>query len=139
MTVMGCVFCDIVEKKIGAHWVLENEAVAAFLDRSPLFPGHTLVIPRRHIVTLDELDAPLLAALMGDVQRIMRAVVAATGAQGTFVANNNVVSQSVMHVHVHVVPRKKGDGLKGFFWPRHKYADDEAMADMAAKIREAMK
>ena len=135
---MACVFCDIAGGTLDACRVLENDEVIAFLDRSPLFPGHTLVIPRRHVVTLDQVEPALMATLMATVQRVMRAVVIATGAQGTFIANNNVVSQSVAHLHVHVVPRTKGDGLKGFFWPRHKYASDEAMTEMAAKVRDAL-
>jgi histidine triad (HIT) family protein len=132
---MSCLFCDIASGEIAAHVVAEDADTAAFLDKSPLFFGHLLVVPKRHVVTLDELEPPLLAAVFGSVQRVMRAVVAATGAEGSFIANNNKVSQSVPHLHVHVVPRTKGDGLKGFFWPRKKYPSDEAMAEVAASIR----
>lgn len=135
---MACVFCDIAESKIPSHRVVEDEHVLAFLDARPLFPGHVLVVPRRHVVTLDALDAPLLAEVFATVQRVMRAVTAACACEGTFVANNNVVSQSVPHLHVHVVPRKKGDGLRGFFWPRHKYESDAAAAEIATKIRAAL-
>jgi histidine triad (HIT) family protein len=132
---MSCLFCDIASGKIAAHVVADDADTAAFLDKNPLFFGHVLVVPKRHVVTLDELEPPLLAAVFGSVQRVMRAVVAATGAEGTFIANNNKVSQSVLHLHVHVVPRTKGDGLKGFFWPRKKYPSDEAMAEVATSIR----
>jgi histidine triad (HIT) family protein len=100
-----------------------------------LFKGHTLVVPRAHVVTLPELGAVQVGEVFGAVQRCAAAVVAALGAQGSFVAQNNVVSQAVPHVHVHVVPRTKGDGLRGFFWPRVKYADDTEMADFAARLR----
>lgn len=109
----------------------------AFLDRSPLFPGHTLVVPRRHVVTLPDLPDDLLGPLFGAVRRISATMPAALGCQGTFVAANNVVSQSVAHLHIHVVPRTKGDGLRGFFWPRRKYAEGEA-AEVAARLRHAL-
>lgn len=132
---MSCVFCDILEKKLPAHVVLDDDVVLAFLDRTPLFHGHVLVIPRTHVVTLPELAPELLGAFFQRVQLLAAVVPKALGAQGTFVANNNVVSQSVAHLHVHVVPRTKGDGLKGFFWPRKKYESDDQMAETAAKIR----
>lgn len=134
----ACVFCDILEKKLPAHVVLDDDVVLAFLDRTPLFHGHVLVIPRRHIVTLPELAPDLVGAFFQRVQLIAAAVPKALGAQGSFVANNNIVSQSVPHLHVHVVPRTKGDGLKGFFWPRKKYASEDEMADAAEKIRQAL-
>lgn len=133
-----CVFCEIVAGKLPAHVVLDDEVVLAFLDRKPLFVGHVLVVPRQHVVTLPELPAQVVGPLFERVQRIARAVPTALGAQGTFVAENNVVSQSVPHLHVHVVPRTKGDGLKGFFWPRTKYAGEEQMAETASKIRAAL-
>ena len=132
---MSCVFCDILEKKLPAHVVLDDDVVLAFLDRTPLFHGHVLVIPRTHVVTLPELAPDVVGAFFQRVQLIAAAIPKALGSQGTFAANNNVVSQSVPHLHVHVVPRTKGDGLKGFFWPRKKYADDAEMADIATKIR----
>ena len=135
---MSCLFCQIADKTLPAHVVFDEPEVVAFLDKTPLFFGHVLVVPRKHVVTLDALDAELIAPLFASVQRVMRAVVKATGAQGTFVAANNVVSQSVPHLHVHVVPRTKGDGLKGFFWPRQKYKDDAAMGQVAANIRAAL-
>lgn len=135
---MSCLFCDIATKNTPAHFVYDDGVVVAFLDKSPLFLGHTLVVPQRHIVTLDEVEPAMLIPLFSAVQRVMRAVVIATGAEGTFVANNNRVSQSVEHLHLHVVPRTKGDGMKGFFWPRKKYASEDAMAEMAANLRAAM-
>jgi histidine triad (HIT) family protein len=131
------VFCDIVEQRQPAHEVLRDRDVVAFLDRSPLFPGHTLVVPVRHVVTLTDLDRADIGPLFERVQRLAAAVEEAMGAGGTFVAINNTVSQSVAHLHVHVVPRRRGDGLRGFFWPRHRYAVGEVEA-CAAAIREAL-
>jgi histidine triad (HIT) family protein len=131
-----CVFCDILEKKLPAHVVLDDDVVLAFLDKTPVFHGHVLVIPRRHIVTLPELEPDLVGAFFQRVQLIAAAVPKALGAQGTFVANNNVVSQSVAHLHVHVVPRSRGDGLRGLFWPRTKYGPGEA-DDVACVLRVA--
>lgn len=133
----GCVFCRIVAGDAGAHVVLEDEHTVAFLDHTPLFAGHTLVVPRHHVVTLDELVPESISPLMATVQRLVAAMPEALGCQGTFVANNNVVSQSVPHLHVHVVPRTRGDGLRGFFWPRHPYAPGEAEA-AAARLRAAL-
>lgn len=132
---MGCVFCDIAEKKISAHVVFEDDVALAFLDTKPLFHGHVLVVPRRHVVTLPELAPETVGPFFERVQAVARAVPLALGSQGTFVAMNNIVSQSVAHLHVHVVPRTKGDGLKGFFWPRTKYTNDDHMRETAAKIR----
>jgi histidine triad (HIT) family protein len=133
--VASCVFCDILEKKLPAHVVLDDDVALAFLDRTPIFHGHVLVIPRTHVVTLPELDPAIVGPFFQRVQLLAAAVPKALGAQGTFVANNNIVSQSVPHLHVHVVPRTKGDGLKGFFWPRKKYASDSEMAEVADQIR----
>ncbi|MCE1178569.1 MAG: HIT family protein [Micrococcales bacterium] len=135
---MACVFCAIVAGESEAALVAETESALAFLDSRPLFPGHALVVPRTHVPTLPELPAPLLAAVMGLAQQIAAVMPAALGAQGTFVAMNNVVSQSVPHLHVHVVPRTKGDGLRGFFWPRHPYASAEEMQGYAARLRAAL-
>ena len=135
---MACIFCDITSGALPAHVVLEDDVVVAFLDKSPLFFGHTLVVPRTHVVTLADLPGPVLGPFFERVQRISRAVPLALGAQGTFVAMNNVVSQSVPHLHAHVVPRTKGDGLKGFFWPRTKYKNDDQMAEIAAKLSGAL-
>jgi histidine triad (HIT) family protein len=129
-----CVFCTIVAGGIPAHRVLDTPTVVAVLDHRPLFPGHTLVLPREHVVTLRDLPAGLRDDLFARVQEIAAAVQDAMGAQGSFVAMNNVVSQSVPHLHVHVVPRTKGDGLRGFFWPRQRYASDDEAAAVAARI-----
>ena len=114
--------------------MLNGSEVVAFLDHRPVFPGHTLVIPRAHHETLDDLPVELLSPFFSEVRRVNRAVRAATGSQGTFVAMNNVVSQSVPHLHAHVVPRTKGDGLRGFFWPRLSYPDAAAAEAMRAAI-----
>jgi histidine triad (HIT) family protein len=132
--VADCVFCDIAAGRSGACLVLDEEATVAFLDRRPLFPGHVLVVPRAHHATLADLPAARVGPLFADVQRVAVAVTAAMDADGTFVAMNNVVSQSVPHLHVHVVPRRRGDGLRGFFWPRSRYADDGEMAEVATRI-----
>jgi histidine triad (HIT) family protein len=134
-----CPFCEIVdgtaEGRTEAHVVFEDEIAVAFLDRSPLFHGHTLVVPRRHVVTFADLPAELAGPFWRRVQHISRELPVVVGAEGTFVANNNIVSQSVAHLHVHVVPRRRGDGLRGFFWPRTKYSDGEA-AVLAARLRD---
>ncbi len=131
-------FCSIVAGEIGAELVLDEAGVIAFLDTRPVFLGHTLVVPREHHVTLGDLPADLVATMMLAAQRVSLAVVDAFGAQGSFVAMNNIVSQSVPHLHVHVVPRTKGDGLRGFFWPRLKYASDAEMVEHADRLRAAL-
>jgi histidine triad (HIT) family protein len=133
-----CLFCAIVAGTAPGHVVLDEPDVVAFLDIRPVFKGHVLVVPREHIVTLSEVPQPLLTDLFVAVQRCATAVVEGLGAQGSFVAENNVVSQAVPHLHVHVVPRTKGDGLRGFFWPRQKYASDEEMAEYADRLRRAL-
>ena len=133
----GCAFCRIVAGEVDAHVVLEDEHTVAFLDHKPLFAGHTLVVPRHHIVTLDELAPVSIPPLLAAVQRLVAVMPDALGCQGTFVANNNIVSQSVPHLHFHVVPRTRGDGLRGFFWPRHPYGTGEAEA-AAANLRKAL-
>lgn len=135
---MACIFCAIAAGEAPAEIVDDTPDTVAFLDVRPLFPGHVLVIPRAHHVTLGELPTVLIPKLFGVAQRISLAVEKAMSAQGTFVAMNNRVSQSVPHLHVHVVPRTKGDGLKGFFWPRHDYASPEARQQVAASIRAAL-
>jgi histidine triad (HIT) family protein len=120
----GCLFCAIAAGEIPSAMVLRDDDVAAFLDARPVFKGHVLVVPRAHIPTLADVPAAGLATLFAAVQRVARAVEAGLGADGTFVAMNNKVSQSVPHLHVHVVPRRKKDGLRGFFWPRVRYASD---------------
>ena len=133
-----CVFCAIAAGTAEAFVVYEDEATLAFLDHRPLFPGHTLVIPRVHIETLPDLPAADLGAFFEVVQRIARVMPEAIEAQGTFVANNNRVSQSVAHLHLHVVPRSRGDGLRGFFWPRHPYESREQMRDVQSRLRAAI-
>jgi histidine triad (HIT) family protein len=133
-----CVFCSIVAGDVPAHVVLDEPHAVGFLDAVPLFPGHVLMVPREHHVTLPDLPTTLLQAFFESVQRMNRAVQAATGSQGIFNGVNNVVSQSVPHLHVHVVPRTKGDGLRGFFWPRQKYPSEDEAADVAGRIRAAL-
>ena len=134
----GCKFCQIIAGEIPAHFVLDTDAVVAFLDHRPLFPGHTLVLPRDHVETLADLPEDRVGPFFRQVQRVEAAVRTAMEAQGSFVAENNVVSQSVAHLHVHVVPRRRKDGLRGFFWPRTKYASDAQAAAVAAGIRERL-
>ncbi len=133
-----CAFCAIARGETDAHVVFEDELSLAFLDFRPLFPGHALLIPRAHHETLADLPAELVAPYFANAQLLSRAVPAAMEAQGSFVAINNVVSQSVPHLHVHVVPRRRKDGLRGFFWPRTRYEDDEQMARVAARIQAMM-
>lgn len=135
---MACVFCAIAAGDEPADIVLDEPDLVGFLDRRPVFKGHVLLIPRRHVDTLLDLPAGLHATLLGAAQRLAAAVVEGLGAQGTFVAMNNVVSQSVPHLHVHVVPRTKGDGLRGFFWPRHRYASGEEAGEYAARLAAAL-
>jgi histidine triad (HIT) family protein len=131
----ACPFCAIVAGTGPAEVVWRDDVAVAFLDRTPLFLGHVLVVPVDHVVTLPELVD--VGPFFERVQRVAAVVPQALSAQGTFVANNNVVSQSVPHLHVHVVPRVKGDGLRGFFWPRTKYRAGEA-ASVAATLRAAL-
>ena len=130
----GCLFCSIVAGEVDSQKVLETEEMVGFLDSRPVFKGHTLLVPRRHLVTLPDLPAELRSPFLEAGQRLAAAMVTGLGAQGSFVAMNNTVSQSVAHLHMHVVPRTKGDGLRGFFWPRTKYADGEA-AQYAGRLR----
>ena len=132
-----CVFCRIVAGEVPAHLVLETDDLVAFLDTRPVFKGHVLLVPRDHVETLPDLPAALRDPFLAQAQRLATAMKDALGAQGSFVAINNTVSQSVPHLHLHVVPRTKGDGLRGFFWPRTKYADGEA-ATYADKLRDAL-
>ena len=134
----GCLFCAIAAGDVPASMVLRDDDVAAFLDARPVFKGHVLVVPRAHVPTLSDMPAPALGPLFAAVQRIAQAVEAGLEADGTFVAMNNKVSQSVPHLHVHVVPRRKKDGLRGFFWPRVPYASDEERDEFAARIRAAV-
>ena len=134
----GCLFCSIVAGEIEADTVLESEHVVGFLDHRPVFKGHVLLVPREHVVTLPDLPARLRDPFLEAGQRLATAMLSGLGAQGSFVAMNNTVSQSVAHLHMHVVPRTKGDGLRGFFWPRTKYADDAERAEYAGKLRAAL-
>jgi histidine triad (HIT) family protein len=136
MTV-GCLFCRIVAGEVAAPVVWESELTVGFLDHRPVFKGHTLVVPREHVATLTDLPAGLRDPLMAAGQRLAQAMLDGLGAQGSFVAINNTVSQSVPHLHLHVVPRTKGDGLRGFFWPRTRYADGE-VEEYAARLRAAL-
>ncbi|WP_205474421.1 HIT family protein [Nocardioides sp. SYSU D00038] len=133
-----CVFCGIVAGEVPADVVLDEPDLLAFLDQRPVFKGHVLLVPREHVVTLPDLPARLRDPFLAAGQRIATAVVEGLGAQGSFVAINNVVSQSVPHLHLHVVPRTKGDGLRGFFWPRHKYDDLEERGRYAERLRAAL-
>jgi histidine triad (HIT) family protein len=135
---MSCTFCDIAAGTLSAAMVLDEPEVLAFLDRSPVFPGHVLIVPRMHYETLTDLPAELLPIVFGAAQRIALAVQQALGADGSWVSMNNTVSQSVPHLHVHVVPRKRKDGLRGFYWPRVKYPSEETMHEVAASIRSAL-
>ena len=134
----ACRFCEIAAGRLPAHVVWADEGVVAFLDARPLLKGHTLVVPRDHVATMGDLRADRLATLFAAVQRVCRAVEAGLGADGAFVAMNNKVSQSVPHVHVHVVPRRHKDGLRGFFWPRVHYESDAERDAFAEKIRAAL-
>jgi histidine triad (HIT) family protein len=134
-----CAFCRIAAGEEDAAWVVLDEPHAvAFLDHRPLFPGHCLVIPRHHHETLGDLPADETKPYFATVQLLSRAIPEAMGKPGSFVAMNNVVSQSVPHLHVHVVPRKPKDGLRGFFWPRHKYESEQQMVEARDAIRAAI-
>jgi histidine triad (HIT) family protein len=135
---VGCPFCAVVDGNEPAHVVLDDPDAFAFLDRRPVFPGHVLVVPRRHVVTLTDLEAAMIGPLFSQVQRVTDAVQRGMEADGSFVAMNNVVSQSVAHLHVHVVPRRRKDGLRGFFWPRQRYRDEAEMAEIAGRIADAL-
>ena len=132
-----CPFCAIVEGRSAAEIVFQDDSTVAFLDVKPVFAGHVLVVPREHHETIVDLPVASIAPLFSSVQRIARAVESGLSADGTFVAMNNRVSQSVPHLHVHVVPRRNKDGLRGFFWPRVKYAEGE-MVRVGAALREAL-
>ena len=134
-----CLFCRIVSGELPATIVYEDDTSVAFLDHRPLFHGHTLLVPREHVETLGELSPKIIGPYFEAAQVLARAVESAMDAEGSFVAMNNRVSQSVPHLHVHVVPRRKKDGLKGFFWPRTKYKSDEEMEEVKKKIVTALK
>ncbi|HEX5835157.1 MAG TPA: HIT family protein [Pyrinomonadaceae bacterium] len=139
MTDENCLFCRIVSGEVSAVVVFEDDDTLAFLDHRPLFPGHTLLVPRDHYETLTDLPAKQVGPLFNNAQLLARAVESAMEAEGTFVAMNNRVSQSVPHLHIHVVPRRRKDGLKGFFWPRTKYKTPEEMEVVHKKIVEKIK
>jgi histidine triad (HIT) family protein len=136
--VADCLFCRVVAGDVPAHVVLDDGSTLAFLDNRPLFPGHCLLVPREHYETLTDLPEELVAPLFSASRRLALAVETAMGAAGSFVAMNNRVSQSVPHLHVHVVPRRPKDGLRGFFWPRHRYASEDEAAEVAARVRSAL-
>jgi histidine triad (HIT) family protein len=135
--VTDCVFCDIAASS-GAHVVFSDEVAIGFLDIRPVFKGHVLVAPRAHAETLADLPEGDVGPFFLRVRRVSAVMPEALGSQGTFVAVNNKVSQSVPHLHVHVVPRTKGDGLRGFFWPRQKYASEQEAEDYATRLRTAL-
>ena len=133
-----CLFCDIVSGERPAQIVLSDDHVVGFLDARPVFKGHVLVVPRRHYPTLADLPDSEVGPFFTAVRLLSAVLPGAVGAEGTFVAANNVVSQSVPHLHFHVVPRTKGDGLRGFFWPRQRYASEDEAAEFAGRIRAAV-
>ena len=133
----SCAFCQVVAD--GTELILRTDSVAAFLDHRPVFAGHVLIVPVEHVDTLAELPETIMAPMLLTAQRVMAALADVVGAQGTFVAMNNVVSQSVPHLHLHVVPRTRGDGLRGFFWPRHPYASDDERAAMRDRLAAALR
>jgi len=134
-----CVFCDIIDQAAPAHVVFEDDISIGILDRRPLFPGHVLLVPRQHFETLPDLDPGLIAAFFANVQLLSKAVPVAMESEGTFVAINNKVSQSVPHLHVHVVPRNKKDGLRGFFWPRNPYSDEGHAEETRDRIEQTLR
>jgi len=135
---MNCLFCGIVNGEVNGSVVFEDDISLAFLDHRPLFPGHCLLVPRKHFETLGDLPANLIGPFFKNVQLLSRAVEIALAAEGSFVALNNRVSQSVPHLHVHIVPRRRKDGLKGFFWPRNKYKDEAEIVTVQKSIRLAI-
>lgn len=135
---MACQFCRIVSGEVPAAVIYEDEISLAFLDRRPLFPGHTLLVPRAHCETLQDLPLELVLRFFVNTQRLAAAVELGLAAAGSFIAINNRVSQSVPHLHVHVVPRRPKDGLKGFFWPRQPYKNDAELQETAARLRAAV-
>ena len=134
----GCKFCQVIAHDVASYIVFEDDLSLAFLDHRPLFPGHTLLVPRQHYETLEDLPAPLIAPFFSNAQMLARAIEHGMQAEGSFVAINNRVSQSVPHLHVHIVPRRKKDGLRGFFWPRQNHPDEELMKHAQAAIRRAI-
>jgi histidine triad (HIT) family protein len=133
----NCAFCKVVRSDDGSR-VFEDELTIAFLDHRPLFPGHCLLIPKEHLQTIEDLQPVLLTSLFANAQMLSTAVEKGMHAEGTFIAANNRVSQSVPHFHLHIVPRSKGDGLKGFFWPRRKYKGPAEIEEVLGALRAAI-
>jgi histidine triad (HIT) family protein len=131
---LTCLFCKISSGEVAARLVFEDEISLAFLDHRPLFPGHCLLIPKDHYETLADLPEVLIGPFFKNVQLLGRAIESAMAAHGTFVAINNRVSQSVPHLHTHIVPRRRKDGLKGFFWPRQPYQSEKEIETVRAAI-----
>jgi histidine triad (HIT) family protein len=138
MAVNNCTFCRIGTGVLTSSVVFEDQESLAFLDHRPLFPGHCLLVPKEHFETLNDLPTQRIGSFFGNVQLLSRAVETAMEAEGTFIAMNNRVSQSVPHLHVHVVPRRKKDGLRGFFWPRSKYKGEDEILNVQERIRTAI-
>jgi histidine triad (HIT) family protein len=135
---MTCLFCGIISGEVSAALVFQDDISLAFLDHRPLFPGHCLLVSKNHFETLNDLPADLVGPFFKNVQLLARAVEVALAAEGSFVAMNNRVSQSVPHLHVHIVPRRRKDGLKGFFWPRSKYGSPEDIVTVQKSIQAAV-
>jgi histidine triad (HIT) family protein len=135
---LTCLFCRIASGVVAARVVFEDEISLAFLDHRPVFPGHCLLIPKNHYETLTDLPGELVGPFFRNAQLLVRAVESAMEAHGTFVAMNNRVSQSVPHLHTHIVPRRRKDGLKGFFWPRQPYKSDAEIEAVQSAIRDAL-
>ena len=133
-----CAFCRVVGRSVESAVVFEDDVSLAFLDRRPVFPGHCLLVLKEHYETLDDLPGSLIGPLFANVQTLSRAVDLGLNADGTFVAINNRISQSVPHLHVHVVPRRSGDGLRGFFWPRQRHRDEVHIREVQEAVREAV-
>lgn len=134
-----CEFCRIISDDGNSHIVFEDDLTLSFLDNRPLFPGHCLLIPKEHIITVNDLDEVTRNTIFTNMQLLNRAVEKAMGAEGTFIAINNKISQSVPHLHIHIVPRRRKDGLKGFFWPRNPYTDEKHIEEVQGKLVETVK
>jgi histidine triad (HIT) family protein len=133
-----CKFCKITKEELEAYRVFEDRISIGILDHRPLFPGHVLLMPKKHYITIADLPNDLIQAFFSNLQLVSKAVQQAMESQGTFIAMNNRVSQSIPHLHVHIVPRNKGDGLKGFFWPRQKYSSEEHKTEVQRIISQTI-